>query len=172
MANINRVVLSGNLTRDPELRQTPSGTGVLSFGVASNDRRRNQQTGEYEEVANYVDCTLFGDRAEPLSRILAKGMKVVVEGRLHYDSWERDGERHYKLEVVVTEVDLPQRQAQQQPQPAAQFPQPQYQQPAQPQQFPQPQPAAYQQPAAASYQQPAAASYQQQAGLYDESIPF
>ena len=65
--SINRVNISGNLTRDPELRQTTSGTAILRFGVAVNDRRRNQ-SGEWEDVPNFVDCVVFGNRAEPLSR--------------------------------------------------------------------------------------------------------
>ena len=63
--SINRVNITGNLTRDPELRATQSGSQVLSFGVAVNDRRRNPQTGEWEDYPNYVDCTMFGTRAEP-----------------------------------------------------------------------------------------------------------
>ena len=65
--SINRVIISGNLTRDPELRRTQSGMAIMSFGVAVNDRRRNQQTGEWEDYANFVDCTMFGNRAESLS---------------------------------------------------------------------------------------------------------
>lgn len=75
--SINRVSLSGNLTRDPELRSTTSGSQVLSFGIAVNDRRRNAQ-GEWEDVPNYVDCVVFGARAESLSRFLAKGQKNCI----------------------------------------------------------------------------------------------
>lgn len=107
--SINRVTLTGNLTRDPELRSTSSGMSVLRFGVAVNDRRRNQQTGEWEDVPNYVDCIVFGNRADALSRILAKGAKVAVEGKLRYSQWERDGQRRSKLEVAVDEVELMQR---------------------------------------------------------------
>ena len=103
--SINRVNISGNLTRDPELRQTTSGTAILRFGVAVNDRRRNQ-SGEWEDVPNFVDCVVFGNRAEPLSRFLSKGSKVAVEGKLRYSSWERDGQRRSKLEVVVDEVEF------------------------------------------------------------------
>ena len=66
--SINRVNITGNLTRDPELRATAGGTQVLSFGVAVNDRRRNAQTGEWEDYPNFVDCTMFGTRAEAVSR--------------------------------------------------------------------------------------------------------
>lgn len=105
--SINRVNISGNLTRDPELRQTPGGTAVLSFGVAVNDRRKNQQTGEWEDVPNFVDCTVLGARAEPISRHLSKGMKVAIEGKLRYSSWEtKDGSKRSKLEVTVDEIEF------------------------------------------------------------------
>ena len=103
---INRVVISGNLTRDPELRATAGGTQVLSFGVAVNDRRKNPQTGEWEEFPNFVDCTMFGNRAEAVARYLSKGTKVAIEGRLRYSSWERDGQRRSKLEVIVDEIEF------------------------------------------------------------------
>ena len=104
--SINRVNISGNLTRDPELRATAGGTQVLSFGVAVNDRRRNQQTGEGEDYPNFVDCTMFGARAEAVSRFLNKGSKVAIEGKLRYSSWERDGQRRSKLEVIVDEIEF------------------------------------------------------------------
>ena len=104
--SINRVNISGNLTRDPEVRMTSGGTQVLSFGVAVNDRRRNPQTGEWEDYPNFVDCTMFGSRAEAVSRYLAKGSKVAIEGKLRYSSWERDGQRRSKLEVIVDEIEF------------------------------------------------------------------
>lgn len=104
--SINRVNITGNLTRDPELRATAGGTQVLSFGVAVNDRRRNAQTGEWEDYPNFVDCTMFGNRAEAVGRFLAKGMKVAIEGKLRYSSWERDGQKRSKLEVIVDEIDV------------------------------------------------------------------
>ena len=104
--SINRVNISGNLTRDPELRATASGTQVLSFGVAVNDRRRNPQTGDWEDYPNFVDCTMFGTRAEAVSRYLQKGPKVAIEGKLRYSSWERDGQRRSKLEVIVDEIEF------------------------------------------------------------------
>ena len=102
--SINRVCISGNLTRDPELRAAYSGTPVLSFGVAVNERVRNRQTGEWEDRPNFVDCTMFGKHAESVSRFLQKGSKVAIEGRLSYSSWERDGQRRSKLEVIVDEI--------------------------------------------------------------------
>ncbi len=104
--SINRVVISGNLTRDPELRRTQSGMAILSVGVAVNDRRRNQQTGEWEDYANYIDCTMFGNRAESLSNILTKGMKVAIEGKLRWSQWERDGQKRSKIEVVVDDLEF------------------------------------------------------------------
>lgn len=105
--SINKVMITGNLTRDPELRQTPAGTQVMNFGVAVNGRAKNQQTGEWEDRPNFVDCVVFGDRAEPLSRFLGKGSKVAVEGKLRYSAWEdKEGKRRSKLEVVVDDVDL------------------------------------------------------------------
>ena len=101
---LNKAILMGRLTRDPELRATAGGTQVLSFGVAVNDRRRNAQTGEWEDYPNFVDCTMFGTRAEAVSRFLAKGNKVAIEGKLRYSSWERDGQRRSKLEVIVDEL--------------------------------------------------------------------
>lgn len=105
--SINRVNISGNLTRDPEMRVTGGGTQILQFGVAVNDRRRNQQTGEWEDTPNFVDCVVFGSRAEPLSRFLSKGSKVAIEGKLRYSSWEtKDGQRRSKLEVVVDDIEF------------------------------------------------------------------
>lgn len=104
--SINRVCISGNLTRDPELRSTAGGTSVMGFGVAVNERRKNNRTGEWEDYPNFVDCTLFGKRAEALEQYLSKGTKVAVEGRLRYSSWEKDGQKRSKLGVIVEEVEL------------------------------------------------------------------
>ena len=106
--SINRVNISGNLTRDPELRSLPSGTQVLSFGVAVNDRVRNQTTGNWEDRPNYVDCVVFGNRAEPLNRFLSKGSKVAIEGKLRWSQWQdkQTGSNRSKLEVVVDRVDF------------------------------------------------------------------
>ncbi|MCD8317069.1 MAG: single-stranded DNA-binding protein [Eggerthellaceae bacterium] len=104
--SINRVIISGNLTRDPELRQTQSGLPVLGFGVAVNDRRKNQQTGEWEDYPNFIDCTMFGARAQSLSRYLSKGQKVSIEGKLRWSQWERDGQKRSKIEVIVDELEF------------------------------------------------------------------
>ena len=104
--SINRVVISGNLTRDSELRSTAGGVNVLGFGVAVNDRRKNQQTGEWEDYPNFIDCTMFGARAESLSRYLSKGTKVAIEGKLRWSQWERDGQKRSKIEVIVDELEF------------------------------------------------------------------
>lgn len=104
--SINRVIASGNLTRDPELRSTAGGMPVLSFGLAVNDRRKNASTGEWEDCPNFVDCTMFGTRAESLRPMLAKGSKVAIEGKLRWSQWEKDGQKRSRLEVVVDEVVL------------------------------------------------------------------
>ena len=104
--SINRVIVSGNLTRDPELRSTAGGMPVLGFGVAVNDRRKNQQTGEWEDYPNFIDCTMFGARAEALSRYLNKGTKVSIEGKLRWSQWEREGQKRSKIEVIVDELEF------------------------------------------------------------------
>ena len=123
--SINRVVISGNLTRDPELRQTAGGLPVLGFGVAVNDRRKNQQTGEWEDVPNFVDCTLFGARADSVAKFLSKGAKIAIEGKLRWSQWEKDGQKRSKLEVIVDELEFMSRsndnQASNQPQDASAY---------------------------------------------------
>lgn len=103
--SINRVVITGNLTRNAELRSTASGTAVLGMGVAVNDRRRNPQ-GEWEDYANFIDCTMFGPRAEKLQQYLVKGTKVAIEGKLRWSQWERDGQKRSKVEVVVDDIEF------------------------------------------------------------------
>ena len=105
--SINKVMITGNLTRDAELRTTPSGTFILNFGVAVNDRRRTPD-GNWEDYANFIDCTLFGRRAEALNPYLKKGLKVAIEGRLHYSSWEdrNTGQRRSKVDVTVDEIEF------------------------------------------------------------------
>lgn len=118
--SINHVSIAGNLTRDPELRATQGGTAVLSFGIAVNDRRKNA-SGQWEDVPNFFECVTFGNRATALSDILAKGMKIAVAGKLHYSSWEKDGQKHSKVDIIAQEIELmqnrkPQQQAQPEPQ--------------------------------------------------------
>lgn len=104
--SINRVTLTGNLTRDPGLRSTAGGMPVLGFGIAVNDRRKNQQTGEWEDYPNFIDCTMFGARAQSVSRFLQKGSKVAIEGKLRWSQWERDGQKRSKIEVIVDEIEF------------------------------------------------------------------
>ncbi|MCL1891221.1 MAG: single-stranded DNA-binding protein [Coriobacteriia bacterium] len=104
--SINRVLISGNLTRDPELRSTASGMPVLGMGIAVNDRRKNPTTGEWEDYPNFIDCTMFGARAESVSRFLSKGSKVAIEGKLRWSQWEREGQKRSKIEVIVDEIEF------------------------------------------------------------------
>ena len=104
--SINRVIISGNLTRDPEIRRTQSGMAIMAIGVAVNDRRRNSQTGEWEDYPNFIDCKMFGTRAESVANYLHKGSKVCIEGKLRYSTWERDGQKRSKVEVVIDEFEF------------------------------------------------------------------
>jgi single-strand DNA-binding protein len=105
--NINKVIITGNLTRDPELRSTASGLSVLSIGVAVNDSRKNASTGEWQEYPNYIDCKVFGARAESLSKYLSKGSRVAIEGKLSWSSWEtKEGQKRSKIEVVIDELEF------------------------------------------------------------------
>jgi single-strand DNA-binding protein len=98
MASFNRVILVGNLTRDPELRYIPSGTAVSEIGLAVNDRvKRGDQ---WVDEATFVDVTLWGRTAEIANEYLSKGAPVLIEGRLKLDRWEKDGQKHSKLRVV------------------------------------------------------------------------
>ena len=126
--SINHVSITGNLTREPELRSTASGTDVLSFGIAVNDRRKNQQTGEWEDVPNFFECVTFGNRAMALGDILTKGMKVAIAGKLHYSSWEKDGKNHSKVDIIANDIELMQNRKPQQEQPQQDY-QSGYQQP-------------------------------------------
>ena len=102
MASVNKVVLIGNLTRDPELTQTASGAAVASFGLAVN--RKYKQGDEWKEDVCFVDITTWGNQAENSSKYLSKGSPVFVEGRLNFGSWEKDGEKRNKLDVVASLV--------------------------------------------------------------------
>ena len=105
MANGNTVELIGNITRDPELRFTPSGAAVANFGLAVNRRWRNQQTNEWEEQVSFFDVVCWRELAENVAESLTKGSRVIVTGRLDQRSWETDnGEKRSKVEVVADEV--------------------------------------------------------------------
>ena len=105
MANGNTVELIGNITRDPELRFTPSGAAVANFGLAVNRRWRNQQTNEWEEQVSFFDIVCWRELAENVAESLTKGSRIMVSGRLDQRSWETDnGEKRSKVEVVADEV--------------------------------------------------------------------
>ncbi len=104
MASYNRVVLMGNLTRDPELRYIPSGTAVSDIGLAVNDRvKRNEQ---WVDEVTFVDVTLWGRTAEVANEYLSKGSNVFIEGRLKLDTWEKDGQKRSKLKVVADKMQM------------------------------------------------------------------
>lgn len=132
--NINTVVIAGRTTKDPEIKVTPSGTAVLSFSLAVNDIKKTPE-GEWEEITNFFDCVLFGERAERIAPYITKGSKLTVNGRLHQDRWQaQDGTNRSRVSIIVQDIELPPR-----PQPAsAQYAQPTSQMPPAP-----PAPPAY-----------------------------
>ncbi|GAB4131362.1 single-stranded DNA-binding protein [Thermopirellula anaerolimosa] len=100
MASYNRVILLGNLTRDPEVRYTPQGTAVCDVGIAVNERRKNA-SGEWIDEVVYVDVTLWGRTAEVAGEYLTKGSPILIEGRLRLDTWEsQEGQKRSRLRVV------------------------------------------------------------------------
>jgi single-strand DNA-binding protein len=104
MASYNRVVLLGNLTRDPELRYIPSGMAVSDIGLAVNDRvKRNDQ---WVEETTFVDITLWGRTAEVANEYLSKGSSVLIEGRLKFETWEKDGQKRSKLKVIGEKMQM------------------------------------------------------------------
>lgn len=107
--NINTVVIAGRTTKDPEIKVTPSGTTVLSFSLAVNDTKKNAQ-GEWEEIANFFDCVLFGERAERIAQYIPKGSKLTINGRLHQDRWQaQDGTNRSRVSIIVQDIELPPR---------------------------------------------------------------
>lgn len=105
MASFNRVILLGNLTRDPELRHIPTGTAVTDIVLAVNDRRKST-SGEWTEETTFVDITLWGRTAEIACEYLSKGSPVLIEGRLKLDIWETDGQKRSKLKVIGEKMQL------------------------------------------------------------------
>ena len=105
MANINRVVLVGNLTRDPELRHTPSGTAVCSLRLAVNTRRKDSATGEWGEKPNYFDVTVWGNQGENCAQYLSKGRPVAVDGRLEWREWQdKEGNKRQSIDIIADSV--------------------------------------------------------------------
>lgn len=101
--SLNQVTLMGNLTRDPELRQTPSGQSVCSFSLALN-RSYKDQTGEWQEATDYIDIVAWGPLGERVSQYLHKGSRTLVQGRLQSRSWEQEGQKRSKVEVLANDV--------------------------------------------------------------------
>ena len=113
--SINNVNISGNLGRDAELKSTASGNPALQFSVCVNDR--TNQNGQWVDRPNWVPCVMYGNRASALSKHLLKGTKVSITGRLRQSQWERDGQKHSRLEVIVNEIELMGSRSQQNQQP-------------------------------------------------------
>jgi single-strand DNA-binding protein len=101
--SLNQVTLMGNLTRDPELRQTPTGQNVTSFSLALN-RSYKDQGGEWQEATDYIDIVCWGPLAERVAQYLSKGRRCLVQGRLQSRSWEQDGQKRSKVEVLANDV--------------------------------------------------------------------
>lgn len=154
---MNRCYVSGNLTKDGELRTTQGGTEILTFGIAVNDRKRDPNSGEWVEVPNFFDCVVFGKRANSLSRLLHRGMKCCIEGKLRWSQWnDKNGQKRSKVEIVVDEIEfMSQSKAQNQPQ----------------QQQPSNYTNQYQNGPNSGYQQPQN-GFQQQTDYYSEDCPF
>ena len=116
--SLNRVVITGNLGADPEIRRTQSGTALLSMRVAVNDRRKNPQTGEWGDYTNWVSAVVLGSRAESLANMLRKGSKIGVDGKLCYSEWDdRNGNgKRSKLEIIADDIELLSPKPQSQPQ--------------------------------------------------------
>ncbi|HYY55915.1 MAG TPA: single-stranded DNA-binding protein [Pyrinomonadaceae bacterium] len=102
--SFNKIIIVGNLGRDPEMRYTPQGTPVCTFSLASNERRKNG-VGEQQDITTWFRVTVWGKQAETVSKYLTKGRSVYVEGRLHVEDWtDKDGKPRYTLEVNASDV--------------------------------------------------------------------
>lgn len=101
--SLNQVTLMGNLTRDPELRNTPTGQSVCSFSLALNRSYKNQQ-GEWQEATDFIDVVAWGPQGERIAQYLSKGRRCLVSGRLQSRSWEQDGQKRSKVEVLANDV--------------------------------------------------------------------
>jgi single-strand DNA-binding protein len=102
--NINRVIITGNLTTDPELRSLPSGTSVCKLRVACNTRRKDNTTGEWVDKPNYFDVTVWGAQGENCARYLSKGRPVAVDGRLEWREWESDAGKRQAIDIIADSV--------------------------------------------------------------------
>jgi single-strand DNA-binding protein len=103
--NINRVVLTGNLTKDPELRSLPSGTSVCELRIACNTRRKNNATGEWDDKPNFFNVKVWGAQGENVARFLTKGRPVAIDGRLEWREWEaQDGAKRQAIDIIADSV--------------------------------------------------------------------
>jgi len=106
MASYNRVILMGNITRDIEVKYLQSGMAVAEVGLAVNDRRKDNKTGQWVDETTFVDCTMWGRTAEIAAEYLGKGSPILIEGRLKLDQWETEGQKRSKLRVVVDRMQM------------------------------------------------------------------
>ena len=104
--NINKVIITGNLTRDMEVRTTQSGSVLGLFGIACNEGYKNPSTGNFEDRPNFFNCVMFGKMAEKTAQYLTKGTKVAIDGHLHYSSWEKDGEKRSNVDIIVEKFEF------------------------------------------------------------------
>jgi len=102
--NINRVILTGNLTRDPDHRSTPGGLSICKLGIAVNGRRKNGQTGQWEEKANFFRVTVFGNQADNCAQYLRKGRAVAIDGRLEWSQYEVEGQKRESVDIIAETV--------------------------------------------------------------------
>ncbi|MEA2318716.1 MAG: single-strand DNA-binding protein [Solirubrobacteraceae bacterium] len=102
--NINRVIITGNLTADPELRSLPSGTSVCKLRVACNTRRKDNSTGDWVDKPNFFDVTVWGAQGENCARYLAKGRPVAIDGRLEWREWESEGGKRQAIDIIADAV--------------------------------------------------------------------
>lgn len=102
--NINRVIITGNLTRDPELRSTPSGMSVCSLRVACNTRRKDNQSGDWVDKPNYFSVTVWGRQGENAAQYLSKGRPVAIDGRLEWREWEKEGVKREAIDIIADNV--------------------------------------------------------------------
>jgi len=114
---LNKVIIIGNLTRDPELKALPSGTQVCNFSVATN--RTWKKDGEKKEEVEYHNCVAFAKNAENINQYMRKGSQIAVEGRLQTRSWEKDGSKHYRTEIMVESMQFGNKTSQNAPQQAS-----------------------------------------------------
>lgn len=104
--SMNRVVLTGGLTRDPEVKATSGGMSILSLRLAFSSRGKNPQTGQWEDMPNYIDVTMFGDRAARIAPHLKKGSSIGVDGKLRWREWEKDGQKRQAIEVIADDIEF------------------------------------------------------------------